>query len=262
MGLYRSRDADKATIRLVCSSQQLPKGVHELVASARREGAQLRDKMQQTLTGLDLGEIEEYELSRAGPGAARRSHAPEPAPAPSAPPRRPSRASSRPQPDATPAASVSAAPASTSASSIPAASAPAPAAPAISAAERTQPESTAAAESASEAAESTAAAAGSGASAPLAAGTAGRDNSALAHLYTYDQLMRDYRAASTDDERQRVRERLETDSHSENSQVRYYVIRAMARLDPDVFADALKAARYDDDASVRAIAVKALEQRA
>ena len=42
----------------------------------------------------------------------------------------------------------------------------------------------------------------------------------------------------------------------------YYVVRAMSRLDPVLFSDALKAAMYDSDASVRAIATKALKQRA
>src|SRR4029079_14781245 len=50
----------------------LPEGVREMVSAARREGAQMRDKMQQTLTGLDLGEIEEYELLRTSPGVVRR----------------------------------------------------------------------------------------------------------------------------------------------------------------------------------------------
>jgi HEAT repeat protein len=83
----------------------------------------------------------------------------------------------------------------------------------------------------------------------------------LAHLATYDQLIREYQAAQTDSARLIVRERLESDRKSENSQVRYYVVRAMAKLGASLFSDALQAATSDEDASVRAIATKALKQR-
>lgn len=100
---------------------------------------------------------------------------------------------------------------------------------------------------------------GAAAPSPAAASAPERENSALEYLNTYDQLIRDYRAASSDAARQRVRERLEADRLSENSQVRYYVVRAMSKLDAGMFSDALKAAMYDSDASVRSIATKALK---
>jgi hypothetical protein len=43
--------------------------------------------------------------------------------------------------------------------------------------------------------------------------------------------------------------------------VRYYAVRAMTKLDPSLFTDALQAATQDEDATVRAIAAKALQQR-
>ena len=270
LGLYRSSHGDKATIRLVCASQQLPEGVRAMVAAARREGGQIRDKLQQTLGGLDLGEVADFELLR-------RPRAGEPAPSPVEAPVRAAR------PIATsaaerPVAAKSTRPAPAVEASSPATSAPA-SAPSV--AERASSErapavvsaSSAAAPSASAAAERSASApsastSGGVSGAPAAAapaastGTAERETSALAHLNTYDQLIRDYRAADSDAARQRVRERLEADRLSENSQVRYYVVRAMSRLDPGIFSDALKAAMYDSDASVRAIASKALKQRA
>jgi cell division GTPase FtsZ len=206
LGLYRS-GADKATVRLVCSSQQLPEGVRDMVSVARREGAQLRDKLQQTVAGLDLGEIDGYDLVRTGAGSTRRGRGTEPSEVSSPPARRPARTTAAPSPER--------------------------------------------------------AAAAPGADAPAAQGSAtaaDRKSSALTHLYTYDQLVRDYQAATTDVAKQVVRERLENDRHSDNSQVRYYVIRAMAKLDPTVFAEALQAAAQDEDASVRAVATKALQQ--
>jgi len=261
LGLYRSGNADKATIRLLCASQQLPEGVREMVASARREGAQLRDKLQQTLTGLDLGDIAEYEFLRTGPGAVRQPRSTEPAATPGTPPRRPLRPSTTPEPSAV-AASASVAPNSASASPSPDASAP-PSSP-TSTADDAQPEQRLAAEAgANVAPDSEAASPGAAASTPPATSASGasRQNSALAHLATYDQLIREYQAAQTDSARLIVRERLESDRKSENSQVRYYVVRAMAKLGASLFSDALQAATSDEDASVRAIATKALKQR-
>ena len=65
LGVYRSREAERqAHVRLICSSFQLPDGILAMVNDARREGSILRDKLQQTLSPLELGEIEEFDLFR------------------------------------------------------------------------------------------------------------------------------------------------------------------------------------------------------
>lgn len=264
LGLYRSGNADKATIRLLCASQQLPEGVREMVASARREGAQLRDKLQQTLTGLDLGDIAEYEFLRTAPGAVRQPRSTEPAAMPGTPLPRPSlKPASTPQPEpSAPAASTGVAPDPASASPSPAASAPT-ASSTRTAGEAPSERSAAEADANVVASDSAAASPGAASSTPAATSTNGasRQNSALAHLATYDQLIREYQAAQSDSARLIVRERLESDRKSENSQVRYYVVRAMAKLGASLFSDALQAAMSDEDASVRAIATKALKPR-
>jgi HEAT repeat protein len=86
--------------------------------------------------------------------------------------------------------------------------------------------------------------------------------STAADRETYDQLVREYKSASSDDVKKRVLDRLDSDRRSENSLVRYYAVRAMTKLDPGLFTDALQAAMQDEDATVRAIATKALSTRA
>jgi cell division GTPase FtsZ len=203
LGVYRDEQAQQATIRLICSSQSLPEGVREMVSVARREGAQLRDKLAQTLTGLDLGEIEEYELFRSSPGTIRRPRiAEQPG----------GRKSGRPS---APPAERASAPDDRNAKQAAAASIPAPT----------------------------------------------TSSSVTADRETYDQMVREYKNASSDDVKKRVLDRLDADRRSENSLVRYYAVRAMTKLDPALFADALQAATQDEDATVRAIATKALHQQ-
>jgi cell division GTPase FtsZ len=211
LGVYRDESAQQATVRLVCSSQSLPEGVREMVSAARREGAQLRDKLAQTLTGLDLGEIEEYELFRTSPGAVRRPRIVEPISRSKAPPR----ASVIPATAASAPSERKAERESTSSSQATAASIPPPA--------------------------------------PPTAVTADRE--------TYDQMVREYKSASSDDVKKKVLDRLDADRRSENSLVRYYAVRAMTKLDPSLFSEALQAATQDEDATVRAIATKALQQQ-
>jgi vesicle coat complex subunit len=76
----------------------------------------------------------------------------------------------------------------------------------------------------------------------------------------YDQLVRDFKEVGSDDVKKRVTERLEKDQKSDNSLIRYYAVRAMSKLDPELFAAALHAATQDDDATVRAVALKALNR--
>ncbi len=65
MGVYRVDDAPEggaARLRMIASTQSLPEGVQAIVNDARREGGTLRDKLQRSMSTLDLGEIEEFDL--------------------------------------------------------------------------------------------------------------------------------------------------------------------------------------------------------
>ncbi len=202
MGVYRLNDKHApATIRLFCSSQQLPDGISEMVAQAKREGGQLRAKLQRGLTGLDLGEIEEYELFRSSPGTIRRPRMTEGSPS-EIPPRLPGKGPARPT-----------APRN---------------APVISSRPQTSIPP------------------------PSAATMPDRD--------AYDQMVKEFKESADDDVKKRVSERLEKDQKSDNSLVRYYAVRAMSKLDPELFAAALQAATLDEDATVRAVAMKALNR--
>jgi cell division GTPase FtsZ len=87
MGVYRLDKAPEggvATLRMIASTQALPEGVQAIVNDARREGGTLRDKLQRSMSTLDLGEIEDFDLfkttTRTGhghPQARRRSHSPD-----------------------------------------------------------------------------------------------------------------------------------------------------------------------------------------
>ena len=204
LGVYRNDGAEQATIRLVASSQAVPEGIQEIVSAAKREGAQLRDKLQQTLSGLDLGEIEEYELFRTSPGAIRR-RIPEQR-VTSAPPKKAKKGKKKAKDEEPSVSIVPGADDAASRASI----------------------------------------------APPGATTADRE--------TYDQMVRDYKASDDDNVKKQVAERLESDRQSENSLIRYYAVRAMTKLDPSLFEDALQAATNDEDATVRAIATKALSK--
>lgn len=203
IGVYRVENTSEATVRVLCSTQALPEGVQEMVSAARREGAQLREKLQKTLTGLDLGEIEEYELFRTSPGTIRRRVSESPAAR-----KQPARASIPPRASVPP--------------------------PSTAVRDAVRPNAM---------------------SFPPPGGAA-----APADREAYDQMVRDYKAAESEDVKKQVVERLEADRRSDNSLVRYYAVRAMTKLDPSLFTDALQAAANDDDATVRAIATKALQR--
>lgn len=183
LGAYRSDQADCATLRVVASLHALPDGVREMVDVAKREGAQLRTKLDKSVTRLDLAEIDQMQLSRPGANASRRPRSVAPAAPSSMPPARPSQ---------TPASERSA----------------------LASAER----------------------------------------------QTYEQLIRDYRTSDCDEVRKRVSERLDSDARSDNLISRFYAVRAMAKINPSLFADALRAAARDDDVSVSSMARKALLQ--
>lgn len=65
MGVYRRErpvEGGAAELRMICSTKSLPEGVQAIVNDARREGGTLRDKLQRSISSLDLGEIEEFDL--------------------------------------------------------------------------------------------------------------------------------------------------------------------------------------------------------
>jgi cell division GTPase FtsZ len=76
----------------------------------------------------------------------------------------------------------------------------------------------------------------------------------------YDRLVTEYRQAKQPRVREEVQRRLEKDSLSEHTVVRYYAVEAMSKLGRDVFGNALLAATEDENEAVRAIAVEALRR--
>lgn len=208
MGVYRTTGASKAgaTLRVFASSQSLPDGVQEMVGQAKREGGQLRAKLQRGLSGLDLGEIEEYELFRTSPGQLRRrmtetaagevtaARTPRSVP----PPPKSSSNSPLPRSSVTPNTSVR----------------------------------------------------------PIN----GLSSTPMPDRDAYDQLVKEFKEADSTDVKKRVADRLEKDQKSDNSLIRYYAVRAMSKLDSEVFSNALESATHDEDATVRAVALKALNR--
>ncbi|HEX2729961.1 MAG TPA: hypothetical protein VHM70_00090 [Polyangiaceae bacterium] len=79
MGVYRRDKAPEggaAMLRMIVSTQSLPEGVQTIVNDARREGGTLRDKLQRSMSTLDLGEIEDFDLFKT---SMRTSHSTAPA---------------------------------------------------------------------------------------------------------------------------------------------------------------------------------------
>jgi HEAT repeat protein len=76
----------------------------------------------------------------------------------------------------------------------------------------------------------------------------------------YDQLVSDFLHAAQGAAREQIAARLEEDSSSDDSAIRYYAVEAMSKLGREVFGDALLAATEDENEAVRAIAVEALRR--
>jgi cell division GTPase FtsZ len=76
----------------------------------------------------------------------------------------------------------------------------------------------------------------------------------------YDKLVNDYKQTKQPRVREEVVRRLEEDSISEHTVVRYYAVEAMSKLGREVFGTALLAATEDENEAVRAIAVEALRR--
>jgi hypothetical protein len=75
----------------------------------------------------------------------------------------------------------------------------------------------------------------------------------------YEHLAREFRATDSDDVRRSVRERLEQDQKSGSALIRYYAVATMSKLDPDLFEPALRSATHDTDATIRTVALRALQ---
>ncbi len=77
---------------------------------------------------------------------------------------------------------------------------------------------------------------------------------------TYDQLVSRYLHAAEEQDRESIAQRLEDDSISEHTVVRYYAVEAMSKLGRDTFGSALLAASEDENDAVRTLALEALRR--
>ncbi|MBN1654744.1 MAG: hypothetical protein JXA30_13315 [Deltaproteobacteria bacterium] len=240
IGVYRSTRIKNtpAVWRLLTSSQALPDGIQEMVSVARREGGALQDKLNRELTALDLSEIENLELFRYNtrktgvdsPGKRRI-------------PKRPDFSVETPVNLSSPVSRGG------SRSGKPVES--------VQESEmRFSLASSSADDSISEKNENEGLA--KSLLSPGQESLVPHAKASEADRETYDRLMKEYREAKSEDERNQIVERLKTDARSSSSLIRYYAVRAMTKLDTDVFRETLESATDDEDATVRAIAKKAL----
>jgi HEAT repeat protein len=88
----------------------------------------------------------------------------------------------------------------------------------------------------------------------------GEDSSGLPSPEVYDKLVSDFLHSDDEERRDDIADRLETDSQSEETVIRYYAVEAMSKLGREVFGNALLNATEDDNEAVRAIAVEALRR--
>jgi cell division GTPase FtsZ len=75
----------------------------------------------------------------------------------------------------------------------------------------------------------------------------------------YERMVNEYRDSESDRQRAMLAGRLEQDASSPSAVVRMHAVRAMARLDPRLFARTLQTASIDEDPGVRALATRALQ---
>lgn len=88
----------------------------------------------------------------------------------------------------------------------------------------------------------------------------GEDSSGLPSPEVYDKLVSDFLHSDDDERRDDIADRLEADSQSEQTVIRYYAVEAMSKLGREVFGSALLNATEDENEAVRAIAVEALRR--
>ncbi len=90
--------------------------------------------------------------------------------------------------------------------------------------------------------------------------TDGVDTGDLPDPATYDQLVARFLETNSDAERAGVKARLEEDSDSDITVVRYYAVEAMAKLGRRTFGEALLRATEDENEAVRELAAEALRR--
>ncbi len=85
-------------------------------------------------------------------------------------------------------------------------------------------------------------------------------NAEISHPEIYARLVADFQHAKHQRARDEVVHRLEEDSISEHTTIRYYAVEAMTKVGREVFGTALLAATEDENDAVRALAVEALRR--
>jgi cell division GTPase FtsZ len=237
MGVYRVAQLKGLPVawRLVCSSQRLPDGIQEIVAHAQREGNALREKIQQQLPLLELGDIENLDLFRtharsdASKGAARR-------------------------PPPKPVLSVDAPVFSLPQKGMPPLRSKPPVTPSSASESGLAAEKQAAAVAIETGAEGQGGARESVPPPPPSKASSEVDRD------TYFRLAEDYKNATSKEDKKRVADRLIADSRSDSSLIRYYAVRVMSKLGGEIFAEPLQVAAEDEDPTVRSIARKSLKK--
>lgn len=279
-GIYRTEGSKRPPLlRVIASTQSLPHRIREILSDAQREGLAIRDKLQEQLPTLELGELANLELFRpsARGRASERPRRPRRSEAPSArertemealqqeivQPRRPAaskiakRAPNRPNGPAAPAAPAR----------VPMGARRPPAAPPPrerSTREPIVPPSAHLPEDGGSISEDETS---DGVDlSDLVAQTRDPVSVDLSSEATpegaeaYVQLVHDYRQSRDDTTRRTIAERLERDGMSPHTVVRYYAVEAMSKLGREAFADALLSATEDENEAVRAMAVEALRR--
>lgn len=277
-GIYRNKATGvRPTLRIIASTQSLPHRIREVLSDAQREGLAIRDKLQEQLPTLDLGELENLEFFRPSarsrpserPRRGRRSQVPAPLERGAldelqeeiVQPRRPAasklqkRGLNRPNanPNRPPMAGARRAP-----------TPPPPAARERSAREPIPPPSARLGDApASLSEEETTDGVDLSYLVEQSRGPVGMDLPGEGNAPApedYERLVQDYKRNRDDEARRFIAERLERDGMSPHTVVRYYAVEAMSKLGRDAFADALLSATEDENEAVRAMAVEALRR--
>ena len=224
LGVYRSTENTSlpVTWRLLASSHSLPDGVQQMVSNAQREGSALREKLQKEIPALNLGEIESLDLFRTHTLTGMTE-----SPVRKRGDRKPDLNLEAEAPASRKPPPPPVSPPTRRAVSVPppTGSIPPPSRP------------------------------------PSPSGAHTKNGESSADPETFLRLMQEYKDAESDAARRPIVEQLETGSRAESSLVRYYAVRAMSKLDPEAFTEALQKAAEDEDATVRAVAKKALRKQ-
>lgn len=254
MGVYRREkpvEGGAALLRTICSSKSLPEGVQAMVNDARREGGTLRDKLQRSISSLELGEIEEFDLFKTttrtqhqtGPrrrvaapqlavpdidlqrGAARREGTTSRQPSPSRAPK--TEAGAEPDPEPAPRAP---APRLSGAPAVAQAAAPAAPTPTVESSQK-EPASTEAPDSAVP-----------GSVAASSVAPAGDDPDRKSEAASYAKLVATFLRTEFESTKRRVARRLEAARKSDDPKTRGFAERAIDRIKSEGQGEAFEAA--------------------